>query len=85
MAMMRIEIAAILRHIQVMSKTAKTSGGKTVRRTSRPSEFLGVTKDGIWIPRPSFKPVSFTERQLERAIRAVREREQARENEATAG
>jgi hypothetical protein len=68
-----------------MSKTAKTPAGKTVRRTSRPSEFLGVTKDGIWIPRPSFKPVSFTERQLERAIRVVREREQARQDEALAG
>jgi hypothetical protein len=82
---MHIEIAAILRHIQLMSKTAKTSSRKTVRRTSRPSEFLGVTKDGIWIPRPDFKPVSFTERQLERAIRIVRERHRAREDEATAG
>jgi hypothetical protein len=80
---MRIEIAAILRHIQLMSTTGKTSGGKTARRPSRPSEFLGVSKDGIWIPRPSFKPVSFTERQLERAIRAVLERE--REDKALAG
>jgi hypothetical protein len=82
---MHIEIAPNLRHIQPMSKTAKTSGGKTVRRTSRPSEYLGVTNDGIRIPRPSFKPVSFTERQLERAIRVVRERERTREDEALAG
>ncbi len=66
-----------------MSKTSKTSGGKTARRSSRPSPFLGVSKDGIRIPRPDFKPVSFTERQLERAVRVVLERE--RENEALAG
>jgi hypothetical protein len=81
--MPHIEINPVMRHIQFMSKTGKTSGGKTVRRPSRPSEFLGVSKDGIWIPRPSFKPVSFTERQLERAIRAVLERE--REDKALAG
>jgi hypothetical protein len=64
-----------------MSKTAKTSPGKTVRRSSPSGQFLGVTKDGIRIPRPPFKPVSFTERQLERAIRDVR----AREDRAAAG
>jgi hypothetical protein len=82
---LHIEIPAILRHFQLMSKTAKTSGAKTMRRASRSSEFLGVTKEGVRIPRPDFKPVSFTERQLERAIRVVRERKQAREDEALAG
>ena len=58
-----------------MSKTAKTSAGKTVRRSSQSGQFLGVTKDGIRIPRPDFKPVSFTERQLNKVMRELRERE----------
>ena len=58
-----------------MSKTAKTSAGKNIRRSSHSGEFLGVTKDGIWIPRPPFKPVSFTERQLNKVMRELRERE----------
>lgn len=58
-----------------MSKTAKTSAGKTVVRSSQSGQFLGVTKDGIRIPRPDFKPVSFTERQLNKVMRELRERE----------
>jgi hypothetical protein len=59
-----------------MSKTAKTSAGKTVGRSSQTGQFLGVTEDGIRIPRPDFKPVSFTERQLNKVMRELREREQ---------
>jgi hypothetical protein len=58
-----------------MSKTAKTSAGKTLVRSSQSGKFLGVTKDGIWIARPDFKPVSFTERQLNKVMRELRERE----------
>jgi hypothetical protein len=56
-----------------MSKTAKTSSAKIVRRSPQSGQFLGVTKDGIRIPRPDFKPVSFTERQLNKVMRELRE------------
>ena len=56
-----------------MSKAPKQTRGIKTRRSSQTGQFLGRTKEGLLIPRPDFKPSSFTVRQLEEAIRAVRE------------
>jgi hypothetical protein len=58
-----------------MSKIAKSPPKKSTGRAAQAGQFLGRASDGTLIARPSFKPVSFTVRELERAIRTVRERE----------
>ena len=58
--------------IHVMRKAAKAKASKVVR-SSKTGQFIGRTKEGLLIPKPDFKPKSFTVRQLQEAIRAVRE------------
>lgn len=58
-----------------MSKTAKSPAKVSIGRNAQTGQFLGRAKDGTLIAKPDFKPVRFTVRELERAIRAVRERE----------
>lgn len=70
-----------LRHIPSMSKTAKSPTTVSIGRNAQTGQFLGRAKDGTLIAKPDFKPVSFTVRELDRAIRAVR----AREDKAQAG
>ncbi len=60
-----------------MAKTERTSSKETLPRSSQSGQFLGVAKDGTPIARPDFKPVSFTERELNRVIRDLRSREQS--------
>ena len=56
----------------------KASAGKaSARRPARTGQFLGRTEDGLLIPRPDFKPESFTLRELDRAIRAAKQRRAA--------
>jgi len=57
-----------------MAKTAKTPAASNLRRSASSGQFIGRTSDGILIPKPDFKPQSFTVRQLQEAIRAVREK-----------
>ena len=47
---------------------------RRVTRSATTGQFIGRTKDGIAIVRPAFRPESFTVRELERAIRAVKAR-----------
>lgn len=60
-----------------MSKAPKQTRGIKTGRSSQTGQFIGRTKEGILIPKPDFKPSSFTVRQLEEAIRAVRRRQAA--------
>jgi hypothetical protein len=55
-----------------MRKAAKAKPSKVVR-SSKTGQFIGRTKEGLLIPKPDFQPKSFTVRQLQEAIRAVRE------------
>lgn len=58
-----------------MAKAVKTKpAGAWTKRSKRTGPFIGRTKDGILIPRPDFKPESFTLRELDRAVRAVKRR-----------
>ena len=59
-----------------MAKAVKTIRAK---RSVESKHYIGRTAEGLLIPRPDFKPVSFTVRELQAAIRAVR-----REREAAA-
>lgn len=52
---------------------AKTAVKTRAKRTTRSSDYIGRTKEGLLIPKPDFQPKSFTVRQLQEAIRAVRE------------
>lgn len=60
-----------------MAKPAKTPSRKPPQRPARDSAYLGRTADGLLIPRPDFKPESFTLQQLDRAIRAAKRRQAA--------
>jgi hypothetical protein len=58
-----------------MAKAVKTKHtGAWMKRSAHSGQFIGRTKDGILIPRPDFKPESFTLSELDRAIRAVKRR-----------
>jgi hypothetical protein len=70
-----------LRHIRSMSKTARSPAKVSIGRNAQTGEFLGRAKDGTLIAKPDFKPVRFTVRELDRAIRAVR----GRDDKALAG
>jgi hypothetical protein len=60
-----------------MAKTAKQISSRTVERSAKTGRFIGRTKDGLLIPRPDFKPESFTLRELDKAIRAAKRRQAA--------
>lgn len=70
---MRLAFEACLNDIHRMQKPAK------IARKPRPDApaSLGRTKEGVLIARPDFKPKSFTLRQLDEAIRAVKQRQAA--------
>jgi hypothetical protein len=55
-----------------MANQAQTK--QQIVRSAATGQFIGRTRDGIAIARPAFRPESFTVRQLERAIRAVKAR-----------
>jgi hypothetical protein len=59
-----------------MRKDAKTKKLQ-IARSARAGQFIGRTKDGLLIPRPNFKPESFTLRELDKAIRAAKRRQAA--------
>ena len=46
-------------------------------RSARAGQFVGRTKDGLLIPRPAFRPKSFTLRQLDDAVKTVKRRQAA--------
>ncbi|MFZ1680477.1 MAG: hypothetical protein WAT70_05610 [Rhizobiaceae bacterium] len=53
----------------------KTTLKRYVSRGSQAGQIIGRAEDGTRIMRPSFKPQGITLREIEKAIRAVRERE----------
>ncbi len=57
-----------------MAKAAKNTRTK---RLAQSKDYIGRTAEGLLIPRPDFKPVSLTVRELQAAIRAVRASEAA--------
>jgi hypothetical protein len=59
-----------------MRKDAKDKKLK-ISRSVRAGQFIGRTKDGLLIPRPDFKPESFSLRELDKAIRAAKRRQAA--------
>ena len=58
-----------------MANVTKKTSDRSVKRPARTGQFLGRTEDGLLIPRPAFKPESFTLRELDRAIRAAKQRQ----------
>jgi hypothetical protein len=60
-----------------MAKTAKQVPSRTFGRSDKTGRFIGRTKDGLLIPRPDFKPESFTLSELDKAIRAAKRRQTA--------
>lgn len=64
-----------------MTKTAVSRPAKPARRER--SDYIGRTEEGLLIPRPPFRPSSFTVRELQNAIRAMREAEGRGDAEAT--
>ncbi|MGB6118566.1 MAG: hypothetical protein WBF87_10120 [Mesorhizobium sp.] len=42
------------------------------RREAQSGQYIGRTKEGLLIPKPDFRPASFTVRELQKAIREVR-------------
>jgi hypothetical protein len=60
-----------------MCKAAKSKSSVTVRRSSQYGQFIGRTKEGILVPKPDFKPASFTVRELEEAVQAAKRRQSA--------
>ena len=60
-----------------MAKVAKIAPRKSIGGSAQTGKFLGRTAEGLLIPRPDFKPKSFTVRQLQEAIRAVRSEREA--------
>jgi hypothetical protein len=57
-----------------MAKIGKAATAKPTSRSGQTGRFVGRTKDGLLIPRPDFKPKSFTMRELDEAVRAVKVR-----------
>jgi hypothetical protein len=78
---LHLESARNLRHIQIMSKTAKNRSTATTRRSAETGHALARTKESAVIENLPFKPVSFTVRELRKVIRDVR----SREHSASAG
>ena len=66
-----------LNDIHRMAKQARKATGTTVGRSAKTGQFLGRTTDGLLIPKPDFKPKSFTLRELDEAVRAVKLRQAA--------
>jgi len=60
-----------------MAKTAPKRTSDRSKRSAASGQFLGRTEDGLLIPRPDFKPESFTLRELDRAVRAAKRRQAA--------
>ena len=71
----RLDCGANLTDICHMANAAKKTSDKPVKRSARTGQFLGRTEDGLLIPRPAFKPENFTLRELDRAIRAAKQRQ----------
>jgi hypothetical protein len=59
------------------ARMAKPPKRPRAKRSPSRNQFLGRTEDGLLIPRPDFMPVSFTLRELDRAIRAAKRRQAA--------
>jgi hypothetical protein len=60
-----------------MSKAVKTKPSGSAGRSVRSGQFIGRTKEGFLVPKPDFKPSSFTVRELEEAVRAAKRRQAA--------
>jgi len=54
-----------------MAKAATNRPGKAAR-PPQSGQYIGRTREGLLIPKPKFKPQSFTVRELQQAIRDVR-------------
>jgi hypothetical protein len=78
---LHLESARNLRHIHIMSKTAKNRSMATVMRNAEAGRAPARAKDSAVIESLPFKPVSFTVRELRKVIRDVR----SREHSASAG
>lgn len=74
---MGLDRAPELNDIRRMAKQARKATRTTVARSAKTGQFLGRTADGLLIPRPDFKPKSFTLRELDVAVRAVKRRQAA--------
>jgi hypothetical protein len=62
-------------HIPDMSKSPKQTKTAKVMRSSRTGRFIGRTKDGVLVPKPDFKPSSFTVRELREAVQAAKKQQ----------
>lgn len=58
-----------------MAKAASKRTGEWTKRPAATDQYLGRTKEGLLIPRPDFKPESFTLRELDKAVRAAKRRQ----------
>ena len=58
-----------------MAKAASKRTGEWTKRSAATRQYLGRTKEGLLIPRPDFKPESFTLRELDKAVRAAKRRQ----------
>ena len=65
-----------MNNLCVMAKLSPSKLEELGRRDGRTGQFIGHAEDGTAIARPAFKPEKFTVRELQKVIRAVREREQ---------
>jgi hypothetical protein len=72
-----IDQNGFLNDIWSMSKTVKSKASTTVRRTTHSGQFIGRTKEGFLVPKPDFKPSSFTVRELQEAVQAAKRRQTA--------
>lgn len=76
-AILHLDVQDEFTDIRHMAKTAKQARSRTVGRSAKTGRFIGRTKEGLLIPRPDFKPESFTLSELEKAIRAAKRRQAA--------
>jgi hypothetical protein len=60
-----------------MAKAATKRTETWTKRSASTGQFIGRTKEGLLIPRPDFKPESFTLRELDKAVRAAKRRQAA--------
>jgi len=60
-----------------MGKAAKSKPSTTARRSAQSGQFIGRTKEGFLVPKPDFKPSSFTVRELQEAVQAAKRRQTA--------
>lgn len=58
-----------------MAKAATKRTDTWTKRSDSTGQFIGRTEEGLLIPRPAFKPESFTLRELDKAVRAAKRRQ----------